>query len=352
MMDKIKGFIKQPLIAAVLGFILGLIIGLPVLGWGPLQVKWVDASPEFLRADYKEDYLRMVVESYARDKDQMLALTRWQALGEGANDVLLKVQMDPRLSAEAIAQFSNLVQAPMPLPTLQTGGTEGNTEATPGAILPFIPTTTAAKPSAGLLGPAVAIFCILTLIIAGTLVYLLLIRKRTGGTNVFGARHQAEEVSKAAERTNFDAEGSDTPVAQFMTTYMLGDDLYDDSFSIDAPTGEFLGECGVGVSETVGVGDPKKVTAFEVWLFDKNDIQTVTKLVMSEHAFSDPGISQRLASKGEPILVQPGQKIMLETATLQLEARVVDMSYGQAALPANSFFDRLTLELAIWPRVK
>jgi len=77
------------------------------------------------------------------------------------------------------------------------------------------------------------------------------------------------------------------PVAQFMTTYMVGDDLYDDSFSIDAPTGEFLGECGVGISDTVGVGEPKHVSALEIWLFDKNDIQTVTKVVMSEHVYED-----------------------------------------------------------------
>ncbi len=34
-------------------------------------------------------------------------------------------------------------------------------------------------------------------------------------------------------------EADDTPIAQFMTTFMLGDDLYDDSFSVDSPTGEF-----------------------------------------------------------------------------------------------------------------
>jgi hypothetical protein len=140
------------------------------------------------------------------------------------------------------------------------------------------------------------------------------------------------------------------PVAQFMTTYMAGDDLYDDSFSIDSPSGEFLGECGVGISETIGVGDPKKVTAFEVWLFDKNDIQTVTKVLMSEHAFNDATIHQKLESKGEPVLTEPGKRILLETATLQLEARVVDMNYGQGALPPCSFFDRLTLELAVWPK--
>jgi hypothetical protein len=144
----------------------------------------------------------------------------------------------------------------------------------------------------------------------------------------------------------------EAPIAQFMTSYKLGTDLYDDSFSIDSPTGEFLGECGVGISETIGVGDPKKVTAFEVWLFDKNDIQTVTKVLMSEHAFNDPGMHQKLVSKGEPVAVEPGKTVLLETATLQLEARVVDMGYGTGALPVNSYLERLTLELAIWPKSK
>ena len=66
-----------------------------------------------------------------------------------------------------------------------------------------------------------------------------------------------------------------------MTTYVLGDDLYDESFSIDTASGDFLGEYGVGVSETIGVGEPKKVTALEIWLFDKNDIKTATKVLMS-----------------------------------------------------------------------
>ena len=87
-------------------------------------------------------------------------------------------------------------------------------------------------------------------------------------------------------------------MAQFMASYKLGDDLFDDSFSIDFPAGEFLGECGVGISETIGVGDPKKVTAFEVWLFDKNDIQTVTKVLMSAHAFLDEATRLRLACQG------------------------------------------------------
>jgi hypothetical protein len=106
----------------------------------------------------------------------------------------------------------------------------------------------------------------------------------------------------------------------------------------------------VGISETIGVGEPKKVSAFEVWLFDKNDIQTVTKVLMSAHAFLDEPSRQRLAAKGEPVLAEPGIETVLETQTLRLVARVVDMGYGEGAVPDSSFFERLLLELAVWPK--
>ena len=101
----------------------------------------------------------------------------------------------------------------------------------------------------------------------------------------------------------------------------------------------------------IGVGDPKKVSALEVWLFDKNDIQTITKVLMSAHAFNDAATRQRLASKGETILVEAGQRFLMETATLQLEARVVDMVYARDALPESSHFSRLTLEISVWNKM-
>jgi hypothetical protein len=161
---------------------------------------------------------------------------------------------------------------------------------------------------------------------------------------------QATEVSKQAERTDFQSMGLAQPITQTMTTYVLGDDLYDESFSIDTAGGEFLGEYGVGVSETIGVGEPKKVAALEVWLFDKNDIKTATKVLMSEHAYNDPNIRARLEPKGELIVVKPREQVLLETKTLQLLATVVDMEYGAGAAPQKSYFERITLELAVWPR--
>ena len=53
-MDKIREQLRNPIVAAAVGFVLGLIVGLPILGWGVWPVKWVDAEPQFLRDDLKD----------------------------------------------------------------------------------------------------------------------------------------------------------------------------------------------------------------------------------------------------------------------------------------------------------
>lgn len=353
--EKIRQLLARPLIAAGLGFLLGLIIGLPVLGWGLFPVQWKDAAPRHLREDLKVDYLRMVIQSYGIDQDSQLALQRWQELGPDAQPILDSLATDPKLQAKDIVGFRGIALsgAPVVLPTAAASvegqpTLEGQPTQESAAIIPSVQPTQAKaqKTGAGLTNWFIllGVFCLLTLVIGGALFYILVVRKRnaSGAVGMSSAAKQVEQ--------EYYEENPATPTAQFMTTYMLGDDLYDDSFSIDSSTGEFLGECGVGISDVIGVGEPKKVTAFEVWLFDKNDIQTVTKVLMSEHAYNDPTIRQRLISKGEPVLIQPDQRILLETATLQLEARIVDQNYGQGALPTNSYFERMTLELSVWPR--
>jgi hypothetical protein len=345
--ELLREYIAKPWLTAVVGFIIGLIIGLPVLGWWAFPVKWIDASPANLREDLKQEYVVMMIESYAYDQDSHLALMRWKELGSGASDILKTVQADPQLNVDDVVAFSTLVGvAYQPsIPPTSIVPTQG---ALPGVVETAAPEEVGGRISTGLL---LGILCLSLLVVGGAIFYFLVIRRRTGSLlSPTQKSVYVEEEEYPAPAGYYEAE-EDTPIAQYMTTYMLGDDLYDDSFSIDSPSGEFLGECGVGISETIGVGDPKKVTAFEVWLFDKNDIQTITKVLMSDHAFDDEVISQRLASKGEPLRVEPGKSVLLETATLQLEVRVVDMNYGQGAMPDNSFFERLTLELSIWPKV-
>ncbi len=71
---------------------------------------------------------------------------------------------------------------------------------------------------------------------------------------------------------------------------------------------------------------------------------------MSSHTFRDDAARERLSAKGEPVLSSPGVETVLETETLQMVARVVEMQYGEGALPEESFFERVTLELAVWSK--
>src|SRR3989304_2164753 len=111
-----------------------------------------------------------------------------------------------------------------------------------------------------------------------------------------------------------------------------------------------MGECGVSIAETIGGGSPKRAAAFAIWLFDKNGIQAGTRVLMSSPLFRDDAGRERLSAKGEPVLASPGVETVLETATLQMGARVVDMQYGQGPIPENSLIERATLELAVWSK--
>lgn len=162
------------------------------------------------------------------------------------------------------------------------------------------------------------------------------------------ARAMVEQLNKDAAT----APASDLgpPVARHVSIYSPSR-AYDDSFSIEdaAKDDEFLGECGAVISETIGAGEPEKVTAIEIWLFDKEDfVRTLTTVFVSEHAANDPAIRSKLEPKGELVVARPGAIAKLETNTLRLQARIVDISYGSGPLPPNSYFDKMTIELQAW----
>jgi hypothetical protein len=69
---------------------------------------------------------------------------------------------------------------------------------------------------------------------------------------------------------------------------------------------------------------------------------------MSDHAFFDEAIKAKLAPKGEPVLARPNETIVLETATLIVNAAITELEYGTGALPPQSFFERFTIELSAW----
>lgn len=336
-MEAIRERLQNPVVAIVTGLVVGLLLGL-FLGWVVWPVEWYDLDASTLRADIKTDYMNLIVRDFIRTMDVEKAKQRWAnfngrgGTSKAAFDALRKAPGD--LAESELAIFEQAV----------TGAVN-----VPGQAQPTTPKTPA---GGNLLMTLLQVLCVVVLLLGIGFGVLYFLRQRSAGTKArpMTAVERAQQAAAQVERTDFTQRGEAAPTAQFVTTYMLGDDLFDDSFSIDSASGEFLGECGVGISDTIGVGDPKRVTAFEVWLFDKNDIQTVTKVVMSKHAFYDEAIRQRLAAKGEPVQAKPQGEVMLETATLRLIARVVDLAYGEGPLPPESFFERFTLELAIWQK--
>lgn len=360
---------QRPGLAALVAFIAGLIIGLVVLGWGLFPVEYTGADPSGLFPEYQANVVRNAAELYAFDNNQEKlrnTLSGWG--GDAVACELAQNSLDP-------ADQQRLVAAATIVNGTGCGSLVGaGTAAVPGATA-AVPGTTADEGSSNLL----------PLLLLGMLLLLLLLaifyvwnRRREimegatdeGGVTYSGvgpggvapggvapspksgrpsARPSIADVGVGAAEAV--AEPAAIPIARFRTAYTRGNDTYDDSFSIENATGDFLGECGVGISETLGASTPKNITAFEVWLFDKNDIRTITKVIMSDHAFFDEALKAKLAPKGEPVLARKNETIVLETATLIINAEVTELDYGDSAdMPDASYFDRFTIELSAWAK--
>jgi len=343
----------SPLYTGVVALVVGLVLGL-IFAYVIWPTQYINAAPENLHPNFQLDYMRMVVDSYNFRLDNGLAKQRIDALGEVGPEVLQTLINNPgndMISQQAIQNFiqnydpntivpptTGLDQGDQSQAQPDAGADQG--EQAPDAGEAATPATR----SRTLLLMSCAVLGVLGVALGGFWYFRMRNPKPMGQT----AAMKAQEFSQQAEQTDYSALGEPEPIAQWMTTYLIGDDLFDDSFSIDSVTGEFLGECGVGIADTIGVGEPKRVSAFEVWLFDKNDIQTVTNVLVSDHAYRDEVIINKLKAKGDPHKTFEGEEIELRTKTLRMVVRVMDMQYGTGHLPEKSFFNRITLELAIW----
>ncbi len=332
----------------VISFIIGLAIGWFLFGWVIAPVQWTNAVPAGLSPQYQQRYI-----AYSAD-----ALAQGTSINEvAANfgewdkaqviDTLNQMISSGWPNADRLTQLRDQLQA--------YGGSLG-----PGG----------GAGGAGVTSSLVPLLLVLLLLVLVGLGLFIIRRMRAdqakggqagGGRVISATTVQTDtdvvvpDISRAAggarpiEKTTWTGE-QEPPLAQYATTYALGDDRYDMSFSIETAGGDFLGECGVGISETIGTGSPDKVTALEVWLFDKNDIRTVTKVLMSEHAYNDAAIRAKLAPKGDAYLARPGEVITLTTQTLKVNVRIDNLVYGTGSLPPNSFFEKVDIELAAWSR--
>ncbi len=324
---------RTKLIAALVGgVVVGLLLGM-LLFWGLFPVKWTDANTYDLSPGAKATYISLVADSFKLDKDPAQAnakLAGWtteekrQAV---ADAVALQEAEGQTAKAQEIKDLALVLGISLAPPA--------ETTEPPGLF-------------ERLRIPCLVFFVALLVLVLGWIGVRMALKQRGGQPTKTSAPARPETVRTAPPPAPAeDWEGtSQPPLGHFFTTYQFGEDAYDESFSIETPLNEFLGECGVGISDTLGIGDPDKVTALEVWLFDKSDIRTVTKVLMSQYAYNDDQIRAKLASKGEAVLAQPGVPFMLETTSLQVRVDVTELVYGEGDMPPNSYFSKLTIELA------
>lgn len=332
---------RSLVIGLVVGLILGLLLGM-LLFWGLFPVKWTDAHSYDLAPESRAEFVGLVAESYQLNRDPAEAsayLASWTA------------EEKQQAVADAIAMYEqqgqpDKVQAVEDLALVLGISLEATpTPEEPPGILERVRI------------PCLVFFGVLLVLVLGWIGLRVALKQRRAASSpaptpaVTPAVAPVGAVPPPAAPAEDWAGAGQPPLGHFFTTYQLGEDAYDESFSIETPMNQFLGECGVGISETIGEGDPDKVTAFEVWLFDKSDIRTVTKVVMSDYAFHDEELRAGLASKGEAVLAQPGVPFTLETSGLLVRVDITDLVYGEADdMPPRSFFSKLTVELVALPK--
>ena len=213
----IQDKLKNPVIAALVAIIFGFAFGL-TWGWVIQPTEWVDAAPELLNSDYQKEYLSMTIDSFTVNSDTTQAMKRWQDLGSPAiaQQRLEELKNNPGTQDRAtIEAFSVLVNAAAP-------PVEASAEEP------------AKKPTSPLVKYALIALVLLVVAIVGYFAFRLL-KPAVSGERT--PAQEAAEVAKSTERTDYSKMGLETPITQGMTSYIAGDDLYDESFSIESQAG-------------------------------------------------------------------------------------------------------------------
>ena len=111
-MDKIRQYLRNPLILFIVCLVIGLLVGVFVIGYWLWPVQWVNSGAYNLRPDLQEDWLRAAIDSYSVNQDANLAVTHYNDLGSDAPNILATVQAAPGTQdPQAISAYSAVVLA-------------------------------------------------------------------------------------------------------------------------------------------------------------------------------------------------------------------------------------------------
>lgn len=341
----------------VLGFIVGLILGL-------LWAWYVDpafysggAYPNEMSDLYQQTYAKSVSEAYLTTRDVGVAAERLNPFTP-EQKVKLLANVAKEFNAKGQVTEANLVgDLAATLQKLESwsseavgsglsaaGAEQGFSEklgmvpqspATPEQVTGQV-ATPEAKQSSGGWGRTLLI--LLAVLLALALIAFLLTRIKP---------QRKPKVQSVPEEMRVEAGSGLQPLRQWVGNYTFGQETYDESFTVETDKSDFLGECGMGILEGFASGSPKRVLAFDVWLFDKTDIRTLSVPVMSKYAFEDPVLRAKLQPDVTPVLAAEGTVFDIETTALIVKARIEEVGYGDGP-PPMSYFTNLKISLSAY----
>jgi len=377
-----QSVLKSLIVGVIIGLLIGLILG---IGGAALYVQQNPpvyqggAYPSEMTNAYQKHYMAMVVDSYIVNGDSKIAQERlktfgpqpqilvlgersaaYVAAGRGpeaqminklalelkddedwtedqikavVTDLTGKYQTDPA-KAQAIGTFSaELLNGQVPVPVGEVPQGDPSAEQAGEAAHPAAPPPASPAQEPGRPWPTYLACCLLLL---GVLVIVYLIGRRQF------------EKRKAPTKQKIDWEGEGVPPFRMWSgTYKIGPNNYEEFTTLETDDDVFLGECGVEGRDSVPGSTPKQFMGFDVGLFDKTDITTLSNMILSEHAYNDESIRSKYEGKAktEVILAEPGKRFLFETSALRVEAKIAEMEYGDGG---NVYFDKLKVELTLF----
>lgn len=333
----------------VVAFIVGLLIGWFLFGWQIAPVQWSNATMQDLRAADQQMFLAAQAEAFALTQDSRQAVERLQTLGTQQQVADLSAQVVQQAEAAGDMVTADRVRA-------MTSAVGLTVPAAAAAATPAA--EPAAQPADQQGGGNLFTVLGLVLLVGGiALAAWLLLRGRSAPAEEeeeeFATEILVEEPLPPARSGRPAGAAAAAPAAErsgagqeFMAAFDQGDVSYDQSFDIEGADGSYWGECGMTLSETVQ-GDPQRATALEVWLFDKSDIRTVTKVLMSDYAYGNQALREKLSSRGDAVLLAPDLGFVLDAQTLRLMGKIVAMEYDDSQAPARGAIRKLRVQLRV-----
>ena len=258
-MKNVKALLRNKLfIALTIGLTAGVLLGL-VYGYVINPVEWVDAPMEVTRRDVQEDYLRMAIDSYQAHGNDLMAITRWQELGIDANEVLNAIKYSPGDQGwEAILDYEKAVTIQDARPV------EVACETLPVTDNRFY----------------IYLWAGTTLLVIGLAVFFYIqaqpqtigqgskpipvfkIRESVKPPPAKRPRQDQAEKTLVSEKERY---RKNPPLANHIWSFVMGDDEYEETYSINSNRGHFLGECGIAIAKTMDKSSPRRATAFDIW---------------------------------------------------------------------------------------